>query len=193
MSDLDAEVGAREDAGERARDEALMLDRLVETMRLASFRSYLLATVESMSTLVPAVLGLVSSNAPSALQRIGPAYTWPSITKREAEYGRTEPKTNHRKKVDGRYVTRPAPQMDTAVIACRCEAMASNFRRRMERVPSVSPRRYAFSGPHSNSPRPRSEMTCLGSGERYEIGAGLTNEGHGWWRARLDSNQRPRA
>jgi hypothetical protein len=186
MSDLDAEVGAREDAGERARDEALMLDRLVETMRLASFRSYLLATVESMSALVPAVLGLVSSDAPSALQRIGPAHTWPSITKREAEYGRTEPKTNHRKKVDGRYVTRPAPQMGTAVIGegalgdwveanvfggrwtCRCEAMASNFRRRMERVTSVSPRRYAFSGPHSNSPRPRSEMTCLGSGERYE-------------------------
>jgi hypothetical protein len=111
------EVRARDEASRRARDEALMLDRLVETLRLASFRSYLTATVVSMSALVPDVLALVASDVPSALQRIRPGSSWPSITKLEAEYGRTGPTTNRRVKVGKRFFKRPAPLMGDAVLA----------------------------------------------------------------------------
>lgn len=77
----------RKDAGRRARDEALMLDRLVECMRLASFRNYLGATVHSMSAIVPDVLATVpdvlataGSDVTSALQRIRPGHLWPMST-----------------------------------------------------------------------------------------------------------------
>lgn len=47
MTAADAVLQIREAAGRRARDEALMLGRLVETLRLASFRSFLSATSNS--------------------------------------------------------------------------------------------------------------------------------------------------
>jgi len=71
---------ARDAAGARARKEGLMLDRLVETMRLASFRSYLVATVHSMSAIVPDVLAMAGSDVGSALQRIRPGHRWPGST-----------------------------------------------------------------------------------------------------------------
>lgn len=71
---------ARDAAGARAREEALMIDRLVETMRLASFRSYLAATVHSMSAIVPDVLAMVGTDVGSALQRIRPSHRWPGST-----------------------------------------------------------------------------------------------------------------
>jgi hypothetical protein len=107
----------REAAGRRARDEALMLDRLVGTMRLASFRSYLLATVETMSALVPDVLGMAGSDVPSALQHIRPGHRWPMITNLGAEDGRSGRAFNRREKGAGKFVTRPAPLFGDAVIA----------------------------------------------------------------------------
>ena len=71
---------SREVAGARAREEALVIDRLVETMRLASFRAYLDATVCSMSTIVPDVLAMAGSDVESALQRIRPGHLWPAKT-----------------------------------------------------------------------------------------------------------------
>lgn len=71
---------AREAAGVRARKEALMLDRLVETMRLANFRSYLVATVHSMSAIVPDVLAMAGTDVGSALQCIRPSHRWPGST-----------------------------------------------------------------------------------------------------------------
>jgi hypothetical protein len=117
VSAPDPTLFVREEAGVRAREEALMLDRLVETLRLASFRSYLATTVETMSSLVPVVLDLVGSDVASALQRVRPGHTWPSITKHEGEYGRTGPATNRRVRIRGRQVTRPAPMMGDAVLA----------------------------------------------------------------------------
>lgn len=71
---------ARDAAGARARKEALMLDRLVETMRLVSFRSYLAATVHTMSAIVPEVLAMAGTDVGSALQRIRPSHRWPAST-----------------------------------------------------------------------------------------------------------------
>jgi hypothetical protein len=111
------EVRIRDAAGRQAREEAIMLDRLVETLRLASFRSYLAATVVSMSSLVPDILALVGSDTPSALQRIRPGHTWPAVTGMEDQYGRTGPRTNRRVKVAGLLVKRPAPLIGDAVLA----------------------------------------------------------------------------
>ncbi|AGH50180.1 hypothetical protein G432_12295 [Sphingomonas sp. MM-1] len=69
-------------ARRRACDEALVIDRLVETLRLASFRSFLASTVVSMSAIVPSVLDMVGSDVPSALQRIRPGHLWPRSTSR---------------------------------------------------------------------------------------------------------------
>ncbi len=94
-----------------------MMDRLVETMRLASFRAYLAATVVSMSSLVPDVLELAGSDVPGALQRLRPGHMWPGITAMEEQYGRTGPATNRRVRQGRRFVTRPAPMMGDAVVA----------------------------------------------------------------------------
>ncbi|MFD1949468.1 hypothetical protein ACFSGX_01640 [Sphingomonas arantia] len=99
-----------------ARDEALMLDRLVETLRLASFRSYLLATVDSMSTLVPDVLALAGSDVPSALQRIRPGHMWPSTTKSGPEHGRLGQRRDRNVRIESRYVKPPASLIGDAVI-----------------------------------------------------------------------------
>jgi hypothetical protein len=77
MNIVEKRISLREAAGRRAREEALMLDRLVETMRLASFRSYLAATVCSMSAIVPDVLATAGTDVASALQRIRPGHMWP--------------------------------------------------------------------------------------------------------------------
>lgn len=116
MSVAEVVVRTREEAGRLAREEAAMLDRMVERMRLASFRSYLLATVETASALVPDVLRMAGSDVPTALQRLRPGHMWPMITKLEAQYGRTGPATNRRVRVAGRLVTRPAPLVGDAVI-----------------------------------------------------------------------------
>lgn len=117
MTAADVVVQIREIAGKRAREEALMLDRLVETLRLASFRSFLSATVDSMSSLVPDVLEMAGSDVASTLQRIRPGHMWPSITRLEDQYGRTGPAFNRKVRVGGKLVTRPAPLMGDAVIA----------------------------------------------------------------------------
>lgn len=80
MSAVNDRTFAREVAGARAREEALMIDRLVETLRLASFRNYLGATVCSMSMIVPDVLAIAGSDVGSALHLIRPAHLWPSQT-----------------------------------------------------------------------------------------------------------------
>lgn len=80
MSTDDGRMLAREAAGNRAREEALIIDRLVETMRLASFRNYLSATVCYMSTIVPDVLTTAGCDVASALQRIRPGHLWPEKT-----------------------------------------------------------------------------------------------------------------
>lgn len=112
----DAALEIREAAGRRAREEAQMLDRLVESLRLASFRAYLSATVVSMSSLVPDVLAMGGSDVPSALQRLRPGHIWPSITSREREYGQTG-KTNRMVKVGRGRARRPAMLVGDAVIA----------------------------------------------------------------------------
>lgn len=117
MTGLNGLVRSREEAGRLARDEAAMLDRLVETIRLASFRSYLLATVETMSALVPDVLLMAGSDVATALQRLRPGHMWPMITKSEGEYGRTGATANRRIRVAGRSVTRPAPLIGDTVIS----------------------------------------------------------------------------
>lgn len=80
MNSVDEQALARDAAGKRAREEARTIDRLVESMRLASFRSYLAATVRSMSAIVPDVLSIAGSDVGSALQLIRPGHSWPSTT-----------------------------------------------------------------------------------------------------------------
>ncbi|RZL85464.1 MAG: hypothetical protein EOP66_01315 [Sphingomonas sp.] len=88
MSTVDDRMIAREVAGARAREEALVIDRLVETMRLASFRAYLGATVCSMSAIVPDVLAMAGSDVGSALQRIRPGHLWPAKTSSRKTFSR---------------------------------------------------------------------------------------------------------
>ena len=57
-----------------------MIDRLLDTMRLASFRTYLADTVCAMSAIVPDVLALAGSDVGTALQSVRPAHQWPSNT-----------------------------------------------------------------------------------------------------------------
>jgi hypothetical protein len=113
----DAALQVREAAGRRARDEAQMLDRLVESLRLASFRTYLSATIVSMSSLVPDVLAMGDTDVPSALQRLRPGHIWPSITSREHEYGQTGPKSNRMVRVGPGRARRPAMLVGDAIIA----------------------------------------------------------------------------
>lgn len=91
MSNIDDRMLAREVAGAHAREEALVIDRLVETMRLASFRAYLGATVCSMSTIVPDVLAMAGSDVVSALHRIRPGHLWPAHTSSRRTVGRRQP------------------------------------------------------------------------------------------------------
>lgn len=93
-----------------------MLDRLVESLRLASFRSYLLATVDSMSALVPAVLEMVGSDVPSALQRIRPSQLWPETTATGSQRARPEA-PDRPARARGRSAPRPAKLIGDAVIA----------------------------------------------------------------------------
>lgn len=69
-----------EEAGRTARSEKMMVDQLVAKMRLASFRTYLCATVWTKSAIAPDVLGLAGCDAASALQRIRPCQRWPEST-----------------------------------------------------------------------------------------------------------------
>lgn len=116
MSELE-QATIREIAGKRAREEAAMLDRMLEQLRLASFRSYLAATVVSMSVLVPEVLELAKSGVVDAMQRLRPGHMWPSVTAREAEYGRTGTATNRMVKAGRHLSRRPAPLIGDAIIS----------------------------------------------------------------------------
>jgi hypothetical protein len=109
-------MAIREIAGKRARDEARMLDRLVENMRLASFRSYLAVTMDSMSAIVPDVLALAGSNVPDALQRLRPGHRWPSITTRKAAHGDPGSLTGHRIKAGSVCPWRPEPLIADAIV-----------------------------------------------------------------------------
>jgi hypothetical protein len=68
-------------AARRACEEARVLNRMVENMRLTSFRTYLAATVNSMSSIVPDVLSVGRSDVGAALQRIRPGHLWPENTR----------------------------------------------------------------------------------------------------------------
>ena len=68
-------------AARRAREEARVLDQMVENMRLTSFRTYLAATVHRMSSIVPDVLSVGRSDVGAALQRIRPGHLWPANTR----------------------------------------------------------------------------------------------------------------
>jgi hypothetical protein len=116
MTPADHSMAIREIAGKRARDEARMLDRLVENMRLASFRSYLAVTMDSMSAIVPDVLALAGSNVPDALQRLRPGHRWPSITTRKAAHGDPGSLTGHRIKAGSVCPWRPEPLIADAIV-----------------------------------------------------------------------------
>ncbi|WP_294282812.1 hypothetical protein [uncultured Sphingomonas sp.] len=107
----------REIAGKRARDEARMLDRLVENLRLASFRSYLAATMNSMSAVVPDVLDLAGSNVADAMQRLRPGHRWPSITRRKTAQGNPGAFTVPRGKARTVCPWRPDPLIADAVVS----------------------------------------------------------------------------
>lgn len=117
MTAVDAALQVREAAGQRARDEAQLLDRLVEQLRLASFRTYLFATVASMSSIVPDILAMAGSDVSAALQRLRPGHIWPSVTAREREYGQTGPKSNRMVRVGRGRPRRPAMLVGDAIIA----------------------------------------------------------------------------
>jgi hypothetical protein len=65
-------------AGLRAREEMRTINGLVNAMRLASFRTYMVSAVPSMSSLVPGILAMAGADVPSALQRLRPSRNWPS-------------------------------------------------------------------------------------------------------------------
>lgn len=116
MTPADQSSAIREIAGKRARDEARMLDRLVENMRLASFRSYLAVTMDSMSAIVPDVVALAGSNVPDAMQRLRPGHRWPSITTRKAGHGDPGSVTGRRIKAGAVCPWRPEPLIADAIV-----------------------------------------------------------------------------
>ncbi|MDR6145983.1 hypothetical protein QE363_001776 [Sphingomonas sp. SORGH_AS870] len=124
MTPADQSLAIREIAGKRARDEARMLNRLVENMRLASFRSYLAVTMDSMSAIVPEVLALAGSNVPDAMQRLRPGHRWPSITTCRA--GRDDPGsvTGRRIKAGAVCPWRPEPLIAEAIV---CDGIEGPF------------------------------------------------------------------
>lgn len=79
-------------------------------MRLASFRSYLAATVHSMSAIVPDVLAMAGSDVASALQRIRPAHLWPMKAAAQKTSNR-----RHTARLSGsRYKTSPFTDLSAA-------------------------------------------------------------------------------
>jgi len=98
-------------AARRAREEARVLDRLVESLRLASFRTYLATTVNSMSALVPAIVELAGSDVASATQRIRPVHHWPR------RLHPLRPSVNARRRGGAAEYEPPAPRVGDAVLA----------------------------------------------------------------------------
>ena len=94
-----------------------MLNRLVEDMRLASFRAYLAATVHSMTSIVPDVLDLAGSSVGDAMQRLRPGPRWPSITLRKVEHGQAGVATERMIEAGMVCPWRPAPLIGDAVIS----------------------------------------------------------------------------
>ncbi|MGJ3629342.1 hypothetical protein AB5I41_25275 [Sphingomonas sp. MMS24-JH45] len=88
-----------------------MLDRLVESLRLASFRNYLAVTVNSMSALVSAIVELASSDVVSALQRIRPCARWPS------RLHPSRPSIHNWRRTGAAQYEPPAPRVGDAVLA----------------------------------------------------------------------------
>jgi hypothetical protein len=116
VTPADQSLAIREIAGKRARDEARMLDRLVENMRLASFRSYVAVTMDSMSAIVPEVLAFAGSNVPDAMQRLRPGHRWPSITTRKAAHGDSGSVNGLRIKAGSVCPSRPEPLIADAIV-----------------------------------------------------------------------------
>lgn len=104
-------------AGKRARDEARMLKRLVENMRLASFRSYLAATVNSMSAPVPGIIDLAGSTVGDALQRLRPGHRWPAVTSRTSGYPQIDTAMLGVAKAGGRCPWRPEPLIADSIVS----------------------------------------------------------------------------
>ncbi|HIV77468.1 MAG TPA: hypothetical protein H9899_08085 [Candidatus Sphingomonas excrementigallinarum] len=121
MTPADQSLAIREIAGRRARDEARMIDRLVENMRLASFRSYLAATMNSMSAIVPDVLAIAGSNLADAMQRLRPGHRWPSITSRKTDQGNFGNITGRRIKAGTVCPWRPDPLIADAIVSDELE------------------------------------------------------------------------
>ncbi|NYD89214.1 hypothetical protein [Sphingomonas melonis] len=70
------------EAGRRAREENLTITRMVEAMRLASFRDYLASVVDLMPTILPSVAESVGLTLPETFQRLRPSAAWPACTGR---------------------------------------------------------------------------------------------------------------
>ncbi len=70
-----------------ARREADLVEGLAAELRLASFRRYLQATVDGMSSLVPDVLALAGFDATRALDCVRPGHLWPGRVARRPQAG----------------------------------------------------------------------------------------------------------
>ncbi len=78
----DEETIAFGQAGRRAREDILTIDRLASAMRLAAFRNYLTDALRSMSALVPDMLTSGGTDVQAALQRMRPSRGWPGCAGR---------------------------------------------------------------------------------------------------------------
>lgn len=65
---------------EKARKEADTIEQVAAELRLASFRTYLQATVDGMSALVPDVLALAGADVARAFDAVRPGHLWPHRT-----------------------------------------------------------------------------------------------------------------
>lgn len=84
----EAAVAGIETATAKACKEADTIEQIAAELRLASFRSYLQATLDAMSALVPDILALAGADVAKAFDAMRPGPSWPrgSVIQR---YGRT--------------------------------------------------------------------------------------------------------
>lgn len=91
-------------AGIRARQEAQAIKAAADAMRLASFRRYLAAAVNSMSSPVADVLALIDVDVEGALRRLRPCRTWPSRAGFDMEHtNRSKPRQSVTKRSGARF------------------------------------------------------------------------------------------
>lgn len=72
-----AGVAGIETATAKACKDADMIEQIAAELRLASFRSYLQATVDGMSALVPDILALAGADVAHAFEAMRPGQLWP--------------------------------------------------------------------------------------------------------------------